>query len=538
MKRFFAVLIFSSLLALPCGLLFAQEEYDGKIPEKIDRGHWSRNVVAELGKKFAATERLPAEDILGRKDLVGPLVAVMTNALVRYESAGSDPVTREDLDRIALLEGALKAELVLNEGYLTRRAAIEKMLARPEVPPFEYKAGVDGVLRGEGVGNLKLKDSTYSPGHGEGRFLYRIKPFAYWNATDYLDIRAEGQGYGYYGGNHQEYNNSSLYQGFVEARLPGRDWLSLKGGRQEFLYGSAFILGSDSFNDGLAFDAVRLRVKPGDSMSADLIAGAYAAPFSGGVKGSIAGVYLTTGFSEGYSFETYMFRDTGSNDRHSGEQLYIWGVRATCKAGPYSAEFEPVYESGRIFNAATGNNDRIDAFGGHIDLAIEAALAGHPNRIFLSYAYGSGSSEASNGGGGGREFRSQNNDSSLFGDMGLAGDLSGITVTGGSADHRASGLQIFTLGWGTDISKQLNFSATGHYYLANHAEDGFSRRLGFEADFTVTYVMADTVSFILGYNRFFTGPFFREASAKDADIDYAYLMMQFNLSASKSKISP
>ena len=54
----------------------------------------------------------------------------------------------------------------------------------------------------------------------------------------------------------------SLYQGFVEARLPDSDLFALKAGRQEFNYGSAFILGPDSFFDGLSFDAVRLRVKP------------------------------------------------------------------------------------------------------------------------------------------------------------------------------------------------------------------------------------------------------------------------------------
>ena len=211
------------------------------------------------------------------------------------------------------------------------------MLAKPETPEFEYKVGVNGFLRGEGVGNFTLTDFSYAPGHGEGRFLYRVKPYAYWHPADWLDIHAEGQGYGFTGGSHQEYNKVSLYQGFVEAKIPGSELLALKGGRQEFSYGSTFILGPDSFYDGLSFDAARLRVKPVEPLTIDLLVGAYATPFSGGVEGNLAGAYATFTLSEGNAVEAYAFRDSGSTNHVPGEHLYTWGLRGTAKLGPVAA---------------------------------------------------------------------------------------------------------------------------------------------------------------------------------------------------------
>lgn len=394
------------------------------------------------------------------------------------------------------------------------------------------KFGVAGFLRIEGGGNFRLTDSSYAPGHGEGRFLYRVKPYACWHPAEWLDIHAEVQEYGFTGGSRED-NKFSLYQGFAEAKLPGKEWLALKGGRQEFSYGSAFILGPDSFFDGLAFDAARFRIKPADSLDIDLLAGVYATPFSGGVKGNLAGAYVTYAFSAANTVEAYAFRDSGATDRHGGEHLDIWGLRGTGKAGPVTVEFEPVYESGRSFNGTTGGNDRIDAFGGHLDLTVEAVLAGYNNKFLTGYAYGSGSRGAANGAGSGREFKNPDNDTCLVGDMGLVGDLSGITVSGAGGDHHASGLRIYTLGWGMDVTKKLNLAATGHYFLANRTEDGFSRRLGLEADFTLTYNPNEGLSLVLGYDRFFTGPFFRDASGSGKQIDYGYLMVQFDFSKVK-----
>ena len=530
----FLMLLFSLLV---CSAGFPHEG-GGDIPARVPREHWSCKEIAELAAKYGALKKIPETESLEKKELVVPLLAVIERVLAKCDLEGAEAVSREDMERIAALHEALKEELSHYEGYQVRREAIEKMLAKPETPAFEYKVGVNGFLRGDVAGNFHLADNSFTPGHGEGRFVYRVKPYAYWHPTEWLDIHAEGQGYGFVGGSHQELNKVSLYQGFVEAKLPRRDWLALKGGRQEFVYGSAFLFGADSFFDGLSFDAARLRVKPVEPLTVDFLVGAYATPFSGGVKGNLAGAYATYAFSEGIAVEAYAFRDSGSTNHFPGEHLHIWGLRGTAKAGPVSLEFEPVYESGRTFNSVGGTNDRIDAFGGHLDGTYEAVLGGHNHKIFTSVAYGSGGSAAANGVSAAREFRNPNNDSSLVGDMHVIGDLSGVTVGGPTGDHHASGLQIYTLGWGIDVTRELNFSATDRYFLANNVEAGFSRNLGLETDFTLTYAMTEGLSIILGYDRFFTGGFSRDASRSGKDIDYGYLMVQFDLSKSKPRLKP
>lgn len=499
---------------------------------------WCREIAA-LAQKYGVNRKLPDSVVDEEKpctsgEAAAFLLAVIDKVQEKRTKEGKEAVPQEDLDRIASLHEALKDELARYEGYLARREGIAKMLAKLEDRPFEYKVGVNGFLRGEGVGNFRLTDFSYVPGHSEERFLYRVKPYAYWHPADWLDIHAEGEGYGFTGGSHQEHNQVSLYQGFVEARLPGSDLLALKGGRQEFSYGSTYILGANSFYDGLSYDALRLRVHPTNSLIIDLFWGTYASPFDTGLIGDLAGGYATYTFSEGNAVEAYVLRDGGATEPHSGEYLDIYGLRGTAKFGLLALELEPVYESGRRFNASTGANDGINAYGGHLDLTYDAILAGHKNRFLAGYAYGTGSRGAVNGVNFSREFRNPNNDSSLFGDIGIMVDQSGSAVNG----HHASGLQISTFGWGIDLTKALNLTATGHYYYANYAEPDFSRSIGLETDFTATYNMADGLSFILGYDRFLTGGFFRDASGSSGDIHYGYLMLQFDISKSKTKLKP
>jgi hypothetical protein len=430
---------------------------------------------------------------------------------------------------IVRLRADLGDELEKHHGFHTLREEVESILAKPDEYTYEYRLGVNGFMRGEGVGNFRLPDFSHASGHDEGRFLYRVKPYFFWQPTDWLDVHAEGQAYGYEGGS-QHYGKISLYQGFADFLCPMRAGNSLKIGRQELVYGSAFMLGSDSFYKGLTYDALRLRLSPAKPFTVDLFGGWYATPWSDGVEGSIAGGYATWTIADGNALEFYGFRDTGSDDHHSGEHRNSFGLRATAKLGPVSLEVEPVWQRGRLHNGVDGN-ESISAWGGHVDLYANAELAGLTNHFSASAAYGSGSRDAANGMSGRKEFLNQATDSSLTGDMNVVGDLSGLDA----GDSHASGLQIYSLGWGIDITKELNLSATGRYFLANYAPEGMSRRIGLETDFTLTWAMHDNLSIIAGYDHFFTGKFFSDASGDDDDIHYGYVMLQFDLSHTKPK---
>jgi hypothetical protein len=526
-------------LLLPVMLLFALPNMAGAaddasgIPDHVTAEHWSCRELAELAAKYESKERLPESGrTYTKEELARVLCSVLERVCDKAEKEGPEAIPREDLEKMARLHGELGEYLVSLEAYRSRRESIEKILARPEEPPFEIKAGVKGLLRGEGGANFRLPDLAYNPGHGEARLLYRVLPYVYWHPTEFLDIHLEGQGYGYTGGS-QYLGRISLYQGFVEGHLPGSDLLALKVGRQDFVYGSVFVLGNNAWFQGLSFDAARLRIKPVDALTIDLLGGWYAPPWSDGVRGNLVGGYASYTVKDGTVIEAYGFNDTGSSEHRSGEHLNIFGLRGTASFGPVSLEIEPVLESGRTFNSDTGRNDRISAWGGHADMNVKANLLGRKNIFFASYAYGSGGKDAANGISAKREFRNPDNDTALTGDMCLIGGLSGVDA----GDHHASGLQIFNLGWGIDVVDKLNFSATGRYFYANAVEDGFSRRIGLETDFTLTYAVNDTFSLLVGYDRFFTGKFFRDATGNGRDIDYGYVQAQFDLSWAKPKVS-
>jgi Alginate export len=492
--------------------------------------------LAELAKKYGAEKRLPDSVVVEGKpcpksELARCLLSVMEKVCDKCDKEGCAALSAEDRENIARLHDALKDELSSNEDYVQRREAIERMLAKPEAErPFAVKAGVNGFLRGEGAGNFRLPVFSYDPGHAECRFVYSVKPYVYWRPADYLDIHLQGQGYGY-SGSTQETGRFNLYQGFVEAKLPDGDLLALKAGRQEFSYGSGFILSPNVFFSGLAFDAARLRVKPASALTIDFLGGFYSAGFNNGLKGDMEGAYAAFSPSEAVAVEAYFFRDTGSPVYHAGEHRDIWGLRGTAKLGPVSLEFEPVYQSGKVFSPGALTLDNVGAYGGHVDLTYETDLAGFHNKFIASCATGSGSRAAAAGTDLGREFRNPNNYTYLVGDMTVVADLSGINV----GERHASGIQAYNLVWGVDLGKDISFSATGHYFLANSTTENLSRRLGVETDFTLIYTIDKDLSLTVGYDRFFTGGFFRGALGATGDIDYGYAMINFDFSVTRLK---
>lgn len=512
--------------AAPAALQQAASETRGEIPERIGSEHWAYREMSELVRKYAAAKKLPEGRNCTRAEMADCLLAVLDRIVESYEKDGNRSLLKGDLEQISALQLGLERELSRQPDYLKKRHTIEEILSlvAPEIPRFEYKIGVNGFLRGEGAGSFRLAGLSYAPGPDEGRFLYRVKPYAYWHPTDYLDLHLEGQAYGFNGASPSG-NKLNLYQGFAEARIPGQDVVALKAGRQEFVYGSAFLQGSDTAFDGLSFDAVRLRVKPTQALSLDILGGRYAKDFSGGVAGNLFGAYSTYAPSEGSAFDIYALRDTGAGEHHAGARLDSFGLRSVTKLGPFGLEIEPVYQAGKAFNSETGNNDDSNAYGGHVDLTNDLEAGGFKHHFLASYAAGSGSQNPN------REFHNPNNDSALVGDMHAVGDLSGIDV----GEHHASGMQVYTLGWSVELTDQLGFSTTGHKFLATSTEEGFSHHIGTEADFALSYAFNKDLSLQLSYDQLFTERFFRDASGSSDDIKYLYAMLTFNIDKTKMK---
>jgi len=386
------------------------------------------------------------------------------------------------------------------------------------------KAGLDAMIRGESANNFSLTDFTRTPGHTDSRLLVRLRPSLTYAASDYLTARVEGQWYASYGD--VKFDTVRLYQGYLEGSLPNRK-ATLRAGRQELVYGSAFMLGADSFFDGLSYDAVKLGVKPLEPLAVDFFAGKYTKDNSGGMRGELYGVYGTYAVSDGLAVDLYGLLDTGGEGlTHDGkdERTYSVGARLAGKLGKLvSFEVEPVYQFGRHIENSSHNHIR--AYGGHVDLTIDPAIGRYSGVGFISYAFGSGDSDGAKGAF--SEFHNPNNDTPLIGDMSVIGDLSGVTAMDPAGNEvHASGLHVITVGGGVDVTKKVNVSLDGHYFRAVKTPAGISRDIGFETNLVITCKLTDQVRVLASANRFFTGRFFRDATGSGRDINYGYLQVQ------------
>jgi len=191
--------------------------------------------------------------------------------------------------------------------------------------------------------------------------------------NDYITAKVEGQWYAFY--NDTDFDKMHLYQGYVEGSLPNRK-AAIKAGRQELVYGSTFMLGADTFFDGLSFDAVKLGLKPVEAVTVDVFAGKYTTDNSGGISGELYGAYATYSVSDALALDLYGLLDTGGEGLvHEGEdeRTYSVGARMTANYGKLLAlEVEPIFQFGTHIGDSSHHD--ISAFGGHIDLTIDPAL--------------------------------------------------------------------------------------------------------------------------------------------------------------------
>jgi hypothetical protein len=382
--------------------------------------------------------------------------------------------------------------------------------------------GLDAMMRGEAARHFDLGTAAVAEGEDDTRGLVRLRPSFETGQDNSWRGRIEGQWYGLAG--RQDLSAVMVYQAYLEGSLPGTPGLTAKVGRQELVYGSTFLLGADTFYDGQSWDAARLTLRPADRLSVDLFGGRYVKRNSGGIEGTLYGIYGTILPQKDFTLDLYGLRDTGGvGATHAGgahEVTWSVGARAAARFGErLDLEAEPVWQFGRKADGA-GGYDPIAAFGGHVDLTFRPAPARFPGKLFGGFAWGSG--DGNPGDHHFREFHNPNNDTPQVGDMNVIGDLSGLTVAG----HAASGLRILTLGGAADLSPAVNLSLTGHAVRADQVPAGFSKALGVEADLALAWTVRDGLCVTLGADRFFTGGFFRDATGREKDIDYGYLQLQ------------
>ena len=183
-------------------------------------------------------------------------------------------------------------------------------------------------------------------------------------------------------------------------------------------------------------------------------------------------------------------------------------------------EVEPMYQFGRVRNDVRGGDDQIRAYGGHFDAGYDFNLPWEPN-LTLSYAFGTG--DSNNNDNTMREFLGNvYNDTLLVGDMSMVPDVSGIEID----NVRASGIKVLTVMTSVKPHPSVCLNLDYHYFVAQHVPKGFTRTIGSEVDFFVSYDISENVNILVSANRFFTNDIFREATGRKKNVDYFYLQTQ------------
>jgi hypothetical protein len=393
---------------------------------------------------------------------------------------------------------------------------------------WEIHAGGQVRLRGDFAKNQNFTDFAFTPGHREAQFLERTRLQAsVENHALNLEAFVQLQWYGRWGGLDKR-SAFDLYQGYIEWEKILGSPISLKGGRQEFLYGSAYFIGTNEFYNGLSWDGLKGTIRPFDGLTIDVLGSKMVELNPGDPDIYLAGIYGAYKIYKEGSLEPYFFYNAGGfpfSHREfdlvdSGQKWFTLGTRFSGKVGGLDFELEPQFQWGKV-KAVRGGRDLVRAYGGHIDLGYTFKLPWEP-RLFGKYAYGSGDNEPFDGRY--REFHGTifNDYGSLFGDMKVVPDQSGVTVNG----IRASGLQIWVLGVSINPLSQLNITLRAHRFLANRVGSGFSKEVGTEVDLPISFNLTPKISFVVGLNRFFTGRFFRQASGSGKNIDYGYIQGQ------------
>lgn len=392
---------------------------------------------------------------------------------------------------------------------------------------WEIDAGGQVRLKGDFARNQNFTNFSFTPGHHEAQFLERTRLQA--SVENHaLDLKAffQMQWYGRWGGLDRR-SDFDLYQGYIEWEKILGSPVSLKGGRQEFLYGSAFFIGTNDFYNGLTWDGLKGSINPFEGLTIDLLGSKMVKLNPKDPDIYLAGLYTTYKVYKEGSLEGYFFYNKGGFPishrefvlHDSGQKWFTLGGRFAGKVGRFDYELEPQFQWGKV-KAVGGGRDHVRAYGGHVDVGYTFKLPWEP-RLFAAYAYGSGDNNPFDGRY--REFHgSVFNDSYLYGDMNVIADQSGVTVH----DIHASGLQMWVGGVSIKPLSKLGITLRVHRFLAVKTPSGFSKDVGTEIDLPISYELTKRISFIVGLNRFYTGRFFKQASGSGKNIDYGYVQGQ------------
>ncbi|HLF93278.1 MAG TPA: alginate export family protein [Planctomycetota bacterium] len=360
-------------------------------------------------------------------------------------------------------------------------------------------------------------------------YLSRLRLNLKVSATDDLDVFIQPQDQRVFGQEASvasDERNLDLHQGFVEFRNLLGEPLSVKLGRQEFLYGDQRLVSSlDWHNVARAWDGARVRYAP-----KEFWAEAFYTVIKEGNGAAedqdFYGLYASCQAVPNYEFDLYVFRRQLRDNSFTGElggvgdlQDTTAGARVKGKAVGFDYTFEGMAQSGHLAK----DEIRAYAFAGTFGYTAECPWK---PRIGVEYTWASGDRDPTDG--------KRGTFDPLF----------------PFAHYYQGFADVFAFRNGQDLMvsvratpvEGVTIQLDGHTYRLVEDKDAWYHpitgaairrdatgsadpRVGHELDLHARVTAGKFVKFWAGWSHVFAGPYIRQTAGPDRDMDWFFVQM-------------
>ena len=406
----------------------------------------------------------------------------------------------------------------------------------------------------ENAGSFPNRDFLSGLDNSNDYFLFRTKAHLGWSPVTWFSAFAQGRDAHAVSDTRpiNETDTFDLHQAFLRFGDPKQFPLSLKIGRQEFLYGDERYIGiSDWSNLGRSFDAAKLRFE-NETFWVDAFAGRQVLPRDEHFNvvndyDWFSGVYASTRKLVPWQDTDLFFlaRNVGANSPTAisptlggpgPRNIYTVGTRWKSVPGKLG-DWDYTFEAAGQFGSISSGGVRLD----HHAFAVNATggytwkdLFGSP-RLALGYDFGSGDSNPTDGKNETFEPLFGTNHR-LYGLMDIFG-LRNMHIPRLSGSIKPAKDLTVSLEWlGFWMADRADFlypeSGAGRSQNGYGRNSGFDSYVGNELDLLVNWRVASWGQLQAGHGHFFAGDYIRQSATAGGrsteDADWLYLQATFS----------
>lgn len=325
--------------------------------------------------------------------------------------------------------------------------------------------------------------------------------------------------------------NLDMHQSYVEISDLFKLWgpVSLKIGRQELKYGDGRLISPSDWNNvGRAWDAIKLSHEHHD-LKADIFTSVIKENTDANDDYDFSGMYLTyTGYKD-YVFDGYLlWRHYGTEDFTGEDGVkgrlndYTYGVRFNGKRVGFDYSGEFAYQTGDYAE------DNVKAFAFAAVIGYTFAEVKYSPRFAFEYDYATGDKDPTDG--------DRETFDPIFPFAHAYQGYADVFAWKNGADWKFTGSMKPDVKW--ILQADYHIFKLAEKKDAWYKSDGTAVRrdatgasgnaVGNELDLHAKYAYDDSLSFWMGYSRFFTGNFVRDTGGIDDDMDWLFLQMTVN----------